>query len=164
MPRTCTICRHTGCAEIDRALVRRDPYRTIAHTFGVSRYALMRHTKEHLPELLAKGHEAEQMAEADKLLTDIRKIQARTLLMLQEAEKSGDLRTALAAVREARNNIALLAEMRGQLDRRPVVNVLVSPEWLELRALIVGALEPHPAARDAVVRAIAKVGNGSARQ
>lgn len=130
----------------------------------MSKTAVSRHTKEHLPDLLTKAHEAEQLAEADKLLTDIRKIQVRTLLMLQEAEKSGDLRTALAAVREARNNIALLGELRGALDRRPVVNVLVSPEWLELRALIVGALEPHPAARDAVVRAIAKVGNGSARQ
>jgi len=139
-------------------------YRDIAGQYGVSKTAVSRHTKEHLPDLLTKAHEAEQLAEADKLLTDIRKIQVRTLLMLQEAEKSGDLRTALAAVREARNNIALLGELRGALDRRPVVNVLVSPEWLELRALIVGALEPHPAARDAVVRAIAKVGNGSARQ
>jgi hypothetical protein len=161
VPRTCTICRHTDRAKIDRALVRRDPFRTIAHAYEVSRYALMRHTKEHLPELLTKAHEAEQITEADKLLTDIRRLQARTLLMLQEAEKSGDLRTALAAVREARNNIALLAELRGQLDRRPQINLVLSPEWLELRTLIVGSLEPYPDAREAVVRAIAsRKGNG----
>jgi hypothetical protein len=124
--------------------------------------SLQRHRKEHLPALLAKAYEAEQVAEADKLLTDIRRLQERTLLMLQEAEKAGDLRTALSAVREARNNIALLAEMRGQLDRRPVVNLVLSPEWLELRALIVRALEPHPEAQEAVVRAIAsREGNSS---
>ena len=159
MPRTCTICRHDERQQLDRELVQRTPYRHIAARYEVSTGALQRHAREHLPELLAKGREAEQMAEADKLLTNILALQARTLLMLQEAEKSGDLRIALVAVREARNNIALLAEMRGQLDRRPVVNVLVSSEWLELRALIVGALEPHPEARESVVRVITEASN-----
>ena len=109
-----------------------------------------------------KAHEAEQAAEADALLMDVRRLQAKTHVMLQEAERSGDLRTALAAVREARSNIALLAEMRGQLDRRPQINLTISPEWLELRAVIVGALEPHPEAREAVVRAIRSGGNGAA--
>ena len=42
------------------------------------------------------------------------------------------------------------------------MNVLVSPEWLELRAVIVGALEPHPAALRAVVGALDGGGNGAA--
>jgi len=164
MGRACTVCEHPDRRAIDEALVRGESMRALAARYGtVGRMSLVRHRKEHLPELLAKAYEAERVAEADKLLMDIRRIQTRTLLMLQEAESSGDLRTALAAVREARNNIALLAELRGQLDRRPVVNLVLSPEWLELRALIVGALEPHPEARDAVVRAIApREGNGSA--
>jgi predicted transcriptional regulator len=163
MPRVCTVCRHDERREIDRQLVSRAfSYRDIARQFGVSKDAVSRHVKEHLPELLTRAHEAEQLAEADKLLTDIRKIQVQTLLMLQGAEKSGDLRTALAAVREARNNVTLLAELRGQLDRRPQINLVLSPEWLELRTLIVGALEPHPDAREAVVQAIAsRKGDGS---
>jgi hypothetical protein len=40
------------------------------------------------------------------------------------------------------------------LDDRPQVNVLVSAEWVDLRAVIVGALEPHPAALRAVVGAL----------
>jgi hypothetical protein len=40
------------------------------------------------------------------------------------------------------------------------VNVLVSPEWLELRAVIVGALEPHSEACGAVLKAIEGVSNG----
>jgi hypothetical protein len=35
-----------------------------------------------------------------------------------------------------------------------VVNLNVSPEWLELRAVIVTALEPHPEAMGAVVDAL----------
>jgi hypothetical protein len=50
----------------------------------------------------------------------------------------------------------------GELDERPQVNVLISPEWLELRAVIVGALEPHSEARGAVLEAIQGIGNGRA--
>lgn len=129
----------------------------------MSKTAVSRHTKEHLPDLLAKAYEAEEVARADELLTDVRRLQARTLRALLRAEEAADWTTMLRAVREARENVRLLGELRGKLDARPVVNVLVSPEWLELRAQIVGALEPHPDAREAVVRAIAsREGNGSA--
>jgi hypothetical protein len=41
-----------------------------------------------------------------------------------------------------------------------VVNLNVSPQWLDLRAVIVVALEPHPAAQESVLRALEDVGNG----
>jgi hypothetical protein len=41
-----------------------------------------------------------------------------------------------------------------------VVNLNVSSEWQELRAVIVVSLEPHPAAHKAVLRALESVGNG----
>jgi hypothetical protein len=43
-----------------------------------------------------------------------------------------------------------------------VVNLNISPEWLELRTVIVGALEPHPAAQESVLRALESVDNGAA--
>jgi hypothetical protein len=161
VPQICTICTHDDRKAIDRALVRGESMRGIVARYGtVGRMSLQRHRKEHLPELLAKGYEAERMAEADELLTEVRGLQVRTLLMLQEAEKAGDLRTALAAVREARHNIALLAEIRGELDRRPVINIITHPEYIEARTIIVQALNPYPQARDAVVRALESGGNG----
>lgn len=86
----------------------------------------------------------------------------RALSILGKAEEAGELRTALSAIREARGNLELLAKLLGELDERPVVNLNVSPEWLELRAVIVGALEPYTDARGAVLRAIEGAGNGSA--
>ena len=53
-----------------------------------------------------------------------------------------------------------MGKLAGELDERPVVNLNVSPEWIELRAVIVGALEPHPAAYRAVLRALENAGNG----
>jgi hypothetical protein len=61
-----------------------------------------------------------------------------------------------------RGNLELLGKLAGELDERPVVNLNISPEWLELRAVIVGALEPHPAAHTAVLRALESVNDGNA--
>jgi hypothetical protein len=159
--RKCTVCEHPERREIDRALVSRSAsYRAISCQYELGREAVRRHTREHLPELLSKAYAAEEAARADELLTDVRSLQLKTLLVLQEAERAGDLRTVLAAVREARGNITLLAEMRGELDRRPTINLVVAPEWLELRAVIVGALDAHPGARGDVLRALEGASNG----
>jgi hypothetical protein len=56
------------------------------------------------------------------------------------------LRNALAAISQVRDNLELLGKLAGELDERAVTNVLISSEWLELRAVIVGALESHPGA------------------
>jgi len=102
------------------------------------------------------------VAHADDLLEQVRDLQVRTFAILEAAEVSEQHRTALSAIREARGNLELLAKLLGELDDRPTVNVLISPEWLELRTVIVGALEPYTDARGAVLRAIEGVGNGSA--
>jgi hypothetical protein len=113
-----------------------------------------RHKTEHLPVHLLKAREVEQVAQADDLLKQVRNLQVHTLDILECAEKTGDLRTALAAISQARSNLELLGKLAGELDERPVVNLNVSPEWLELRAVIIGALESHPAAHRAVLGAL----------
>jgi hypothetical protein len=107
-----------------------------------------------------KAREVEEVAQADDLLDQVRHLQAHALDILERAEKSGDLRTALAAISQARGNLELLGKLAGELDERPVVNLNISPEWLELRTVIVGALEPHPTAHRAVLRALESAGNG----
>jgi hypothetical protein len=67
---------------------------------------------------------------------------------------------ALSAIREARGNLELLAKLLGELDERPMLNLNISPEWLELRAVIVEALEPYSEARGAVLSALEGAGNG----
>ncbi len=162
MARTCTICEHPEREAIDRALVGETSNLSLSSLFGVSESAARRHKGNHLPAKLAKAHEAEEVALADDLLRQVRALQSKTLSILLRAEGAGDLRTALSAVREARGNVELLAKLSGELDERPVVNVLVSAEWLELRAVIVGALEPYRDARESVLRAIEGGGNGRA--
>jgi len=106
------------------------------------------------------AEQAAEIAQADNLLDQVRDLQRRTLAILEAAEETRQHRTALGSIREARSNLELLAKLLGELDDRPTVNILISPEWLELRAVIVGALEPYSKARGAVLRAIEGSGNG----
>ena len=145
---------------IDEALVDGAPYRSVAKRFGLSESAVYRHKTEHLPAQLLKAKEVEEVAQADDLLEQVRDLQGHALGILERAEKAGDLRTALAAISQVRGNLELLGKLAGELDERPVVNLNVSPEWLELRAVIVGALEPHPAAHSAVLKALESAGDG----
>ncbi len=162
MPRRCTVCDHLQRHSIDEALVGGAPYRSVAKRFGLSESAVYRHKTDHLPAHLLKAREVEEAARADDLLDQVRNLQTHVLGILERAEKAGDLRTALAAISQARGNLELLAKLAGELDERPVVNLNISPEWLELRAVIVGALEPYTEARGAVLQAIEGADNGSA--
>jgi hypothetical protein len=160
MPRRCTVCDCPQRHSIDEALVTGAPYRSVAKRFELSESAVYRHKTEHLPAHLIKAKEAEEVARADDLLKQVKNLQIHALDILERAENAGDLRTALAAISQARGNLELLGKLAGELDERPVVNLNVSPEWLELRAVIVGALEPHPAAHRAVLRALESVDDG----
>jgi hypothetical protein len=160
MPRRCTVCDHSERHSIDETLVTGAPYRSVAKRYELSESSVYRHKTEHLPTHLLKAKEVEEAARADDLLEQVRHLQAHALDILERAEKAGDLRTALAAISQARGNLELLGKLAGELDERPIVNLNVSAEWLELRAVIVGALEPHPAAHKAVLRALEGAGNG----
>jgi transposase-like protein len=157
MPRTCTICAHEKRQEIDRAIVAGGSIRAIAGRFGTSRMALQRHKESHLPATLAEAHEAEEVARADTLLDQVNDLQAKTLAILQKAERAGDLRTAATAIGQARQNLELLGKLAGELRPDTQVNVLVtSPAWVEVRSKLLRALEPYPEAKQAVLAAVAE--------
>jgi len=160
VPRSCTLCEHPKREEIDRALVGETSNLSVSSVFGVSESAVRRHKANHLPATLAKAHGAGEAARGDDLLADVRDLQGRTLTILKGAEEAKEHRTALSAIREARSNLELLARLLGELNDRPQINLVVSPEWLQLRAVIVGALEPHPEALGAVVGALEAAEDG----
>ena len=145
MPRACTICTHADRAAIDLMLVNGTPYRNIAERFGTSVSALTRHKSDHLPSSLARAHEAEEVAQADSLLDQIKHLQQITLRILSAAEKDGKYVAAIMAVKEARGNLELLAKMMGELDERPQLNIMTSPQWVTIQAVILDELATGPA-------------------
>jgi hypothetical protein len=158
MPRVCTICNHEDREEIDRRLVNGESYTKIAKEFSVSYPALYRHNDVHIPEALVKAEDAKAIANGDNLLDSIKSLAERATVILDRAEQSGDMKTALGGIREARGCIELLAKIEGQINNRPQVNVqlnlLQSPEWIELRGQILRAIEPYPEAKKALISSL----------
>jgi len=161
MPRACTICSHTDRDAIEDAFITGQAKRRIAAQHGVTEQALRRHHREHLPALLALARDAERAARADTLLDRIEALQSRTEEALAKAESSDNLFATFRGISEMRHNLELIGEITKELNRTPTLNLSVNPEWVSLRTVIVGALEPHPEARDSVLRAIRSAGNGN---
>ncbi len=175
MPRACTVCAHAERQAIDKALVAGEAFRNIAQRFGTSVAALHRHKGEHLPRLLAKAQRqevtrataleaqahhqaADERAHALDVVQQLRTINGAALTVLVEARnaRNGDL--ALKAIDRIQRQIELQAKLLGELDERPQVNVLIMPEWVALRAVIVAALAPYPEARLVVAEALDAAG------
>lgn len=160
-----------------------ESFRKISQEFGYSEYALRRHKENHLTldlaevrqakeeakrealdEIKAKAREAAgedikegtaaRLENASNFLDQLKEVRHKAANLLDRAEKAGDLKASGVFLRELREQIRLWAELEGKLAAQPQVNILVNPEWIELRALIIKALDSYPEAKEAVVNAI----------
>lgn len=84
----------------------------------------------------------------------LRVLRERAALALETAEGAEDVKTALLAIRELRELVRIWGELEGKLQSQPTVNILVAPEWLQIKTAIVTALRPHPEALEAVLSAL----------
>ncbi len=127
MPRRCSICDHDQRPDIDAALVGGLSNRAIARQFQVGRDSLRRHRKNgHVSEMLAKASEAAEAARGDNLMSRVNDLNERALRILDRAERAGELRTALHAIRELRGIIELLFDT----ERRRNAETSISTEQL----------------------------------
>ena len=163
MGRVCTICSHEQRFAIEELLAtRQSTYRGIARKYGVSEDAVSRHVKAgHVSHLLALAADAERVAAADGLLDRIEALHSRTLAILEALEGTDEHGTALAAIREARRNLELIGEVTRELDRAGTINLELSVEWQELKAVLVNTLASYPEAQQAVFDALEEVPNGN---
>ena len=157
MPRTCSICSHEHRDAMEDAFIVGQAKRRIASQHGVSERAVRYHMREHLPALLALARDAERAARADTLLDRMEALQSQTLAILDAPE---DQRTALAAIAQARRNLELIGEVTRELDRAGTINLELTVEWQEVKAVLVNTLASYPEAQQAVFNALEEAPNG----
>ena len=160
-----------------------ESFRRIAADFDYSETALRRHLNEHLVVDLENVYRAKQKAKAESLekikaeelerttadaknsmasrlenaasfFDQLKEIRRKSADLLDRAERSNDLKSAGTFLKELREQIRLWAELDGKLAAQPQINILMTSEWIELRTLIITALDPYPEAKEAMVRAI----------
>lgn len=155
--RICTVCGDKSRQSIEKALIGGGSYRDIAGRFGVSKSAVERHAKRCVPERLARAAEVRERVNGDALLERLEELRSETLGVL-ESVRGQDSAVALKAIQRLEKQLELAGRLIGELKEGSTVNVLVSPEWVALRTVILGVLERHPAARREVSDALLEAG------
>jgi len=107
-------------------------------------------------EVVAEAKEgmAARLETCATFLDQLQAVRDKAANLLDQAEASDDLRAAGTFLKELREQIRLMAELEGRIASQPQITLITSPEWVEVRSLVINALEPYPEAREAVVHAI----------
>lgn len=167
MPRTCTVCSHPLAAAINKELARSATKESVSVRFGVSASATQRHrsgclqirskqqpAKRGAPGLAERSEPVEarfDTSEPKSLVRTTARLVDQALDLLEGAKRAGDRRTALAALREARDGLQLLMRVGGMLagdapttDNR-TVNVFQGWDPADIRRVL-QQLGPEPTA------------------
>jgi len=94
-----------------------------------------------------------RLENAVNFLDQLREIRNRAADLLDQAESAQDMKASGVFLRELREQIRLMAELEGRLPQAQVT-IVNNPEWIELRTVIIQALDDYPDAKAAVVNAI----------
>lgn len=158
----CTVCRHPDRETLDRELAGGLTLRDAGAKYGMSKDSIGRHKRNHLSKALMAVQERRELAGAQKAVDRAEQLYVKASAILEQAEGEGNGTLGLAAIKELRGVVELLAKLTGELDEKPTVNVLnvsSSPEWLGIQQAMLEALHPFPDARVAVAGALEELGS-----
>lgn len=168
MGRKSKIEAHPQSEEIIRRLASGEDYSKIVEDFPDIRYQdLDYYAQNKLPVILSKSNDLKALADeiesadvhkGDTYLQLVIGLQKKALDALEQQNAKEDPKSWAMVSREARGYVELMGKALDRIREAPQqqINILVMPEWVELRTLIITALEPYPEAREAVVHAIHK--------
>lgn len=160
----CGVCRHRDLVTIEGRIHAGESNARVARTFGLSRWQVDRHVREHLPpaaivEPVEETPHVRQLHDLDGRLVALENLLTR---VLDQALRGGTVTNVVQVSREVRLTVADIARLRGELqEARPVtVNLLQVPEWRIVVGRLLDALREHPEARYKAAAALASIEQG----
>jgi len=148
MGRPCTLCSHSRRDEIDVALLSIGPtrFKVLMAMYGLSKDAIFRHKRDHIARAIAAAPNLVEVSRGESLLAQVNHLREKSLAILQQAERAGQLNVALGAIREVRECLTLLGKLLGSFEdgaikidaRTQIIANLNRLSVEELRALAVG--------------------------
>ena len=121
MVQRCSVCSHPSRPEIDRGLINRVPYRSLAGQFGLSPSALCRHTR-HLASRLDWEQRRQDASRQAALLEQLELLDTRLNRLFNSALDLRSLNVALGCIRESlrlHSQKALLERSRSERRGQP---------------------------------------------
>jgi hypothetical protein len=165
----CNVCAHPERAAIDVGLVEGRSKLLMAKHFGISHHSLWRHWYNHVPaqaraSMLATrtsyAHvnlDEMRVNETEGLLANAVELRRRFYENGERAEAVGDFRAAVLCYGKILEVLTFIGKLLNQFSghhAQQVNQLVVSPDYLRLRAALITALQPYPEARAAVARVL----------
>jgi len=154
----CKCGQYPGHLELDKAYLNNEiSLQQYADRVGCAKPSVERHVKGHLPDALLKAKDIQDVANGDSLLDELRKARDRTYSLLDKAEAAANTKVygaPVAYLKEIRELLKFIAELEGKISSQPQITIINNPEWVELRTVILTALDDFPDAKAEVVHAI----------
>jgi hypothetical protein len=165
----CAICRHAERSRIEMLMAAGVSKRSIGERFAVSPDSAFRHFHNHvspamkaaaIAKALKPGVELEQLLTEENtgLLHHMQNIRQKLYVTFDAAIESGDKNATALIAGKLHENLRLVSELTGRLQRySPThvtnVNILASPQFLNVQQRLIQALAPYGDARRAVIAA-----------
>jgi len=144
----CKLCSYSNRLSIEKAVATHKlSYTAAGDKVGCSKSAIQRHMKNHVSEKVQKAANSIEAAEGLDVLKQVIDSHKIVWNIIAQSYQDGDLKTALAACDTETRQLKLAALVSGQLNEAPQVNVLLNPEFVQLKQLIIKTLAPYPDAR-----------------
>lgn len=150
----CRICNHQEANKINEMLISGVSARQVARQYELNHVSVSRHKNQHLPQHLVKAKTLQEEDQADDLLHKLNTIYDRAWAIVEEAEKDKKYAASVSALKECRQCLEIIGKLLGELKTGHTFHVYSNPEFIQVRSVIIAALEPHPEARQAVVQAL----------
>lgn len=157
MPRKCTICTHPKRLEIEKLFLNGVTYRDISRQHSVSKDAVCRHIAEHVYREMAAAKTEEAKSRTSDLFGELDKLSVDARRILASAEHDNDYHAAIKALSELRRQLEIIAKLRGELIEHTTINLIASPQFVQVQSVLITALSPYPEAKGAVVSALAQI-------
>ena len=163
MARKCSVCQHPEIDKINQRIASGESHRSIARRFGFSSSTVDRHVKNCLSKQLLAAEEAKAQAgeatHGERLLQRAEAYESKALQLMITAETHGDIRAAIAALRETRECMKTLAQLLGELKTGDTYNIIQSPVFMRIKVVMMQVLEPYPEAALALQQGLEGIAN-----
>lgn len=173
----CLVCSHREAVAINVAIARGVSVTALSRRYKISSDSIYRHSANHLPpplrakliagpELEGVDLESLRSNESQSLLANLVALRNRLFGSLDVAEEAADSTMVARIAAQLHRNFELVGKLLGDLasGSTSVTNVLITPQYVELRVELVRALAPYPEARQAVASALRLIETKAANQ
>jgi hypothetical protein len=177
--RRCTVCHHAERAQIELLIARGASRRAVAKRFpDLSADSIYRHWNKHVPEhvkaaqkveVLKPGAELEKLVEQESigLLNHLQRIRSALYVAFDAAAEAGDRHGLSQVASQLHHNLRLAAQKTGELQQHSqtqINNLILAPDYLNLRARLIATLRPYPEVARAVAEAFREIESGAPPQ